>query len=801
MMPLADILAMFVRQKRMRSAPDMAAPGASRPASRDGQDAIPEVEDRLKEAVALHKKGALAQAQAIYRDILRLHPRHFDALHYLGLTALQQGQAQAGVELIGRALEIDASQVPALCNLATGLRQLGRHAEALQCYERALQLRPESIELHYALTDALLGLKWHDEALRACERALRIRPDDAVLLQSRGTARLLLHRYEDAVADFDRVLALNPDSPEALNNRGLAYAALGDYAEALAGYERALARNPDFADALNNRAIALSALNRNAEALASCDRALALLPDFADAHNNRGNAFRNLHRFDEALASYEQALRSSPDFREALGNYAAILFVSGRFEQAAQAYATLLQRAPEEDYALGSLFSCLLRCCDWSQHAQLKERLVQMVRAGKKAATPFSLLSASDSPADQRRCAQIYAADLFPARAAPAWQGQRPRRDKIRVAYLSADFHDHATAYLMAGLFEAHDRQRFEISAVSFGPDADDEMRKRLLHAFHRFIDVRERSDAEVAQLMREQEIDIAVDLKGFTFGNRTGILAQRAAPIQVNYLGYPGTMGADYIDYILADRHVIPEDERQHYTEKVVYLPASYQATDSKRAIAPDAPARSQAALPESGFVFCSFNNSYKITPSIFDVWMRLLRKVPGSVLWLLEDNRAASASLRREAAAREVDPGRLVFANRMRQGEHLARMKLGDLFLDTLPVNAHTTASDALWAGLPVLTCLGKSFAGRVAGSLLHAIGLPELVTKSLEQYEELALLLASSPSRLAQIRAKLAANRAVFPLFDTARFCRHVEDAYIHMWERHQRGDAPEGFAVPG
>ncbi len=799
-MPLANILAMLIGQKRLARTPDGAGPVASSSAASDGQYAAQGIDERLKEAVSLHKRGELMPAQTIYRDILRLRPRHADALHYLGLIALQQGQTQAGVELIGQSVEIDGSQVPALSNLAMGLLQLGRHVEALGCYNRALQLRPEAIELHYNLANALLGLKWHDEALRACERALQIKPDDAALLQNRGTALLLLHRYQDAIADFERALALNPDNPEALNNRGLAFAALGKYAEALAGYERALAQHPDFADALNNRASALTSLNRNTEALASCSRALALKPDFADAHNNRGNALRNLHRFEEALASYELALRFNPEFREALQNYGSILFVSGQFEQAAHAYARLLQLAPDQDYVLGSLFSCLLRCCSWAQYAQLRERLVQMVQAGKKAATPFSLLNASESPADQKRCAQIYAADLFPARAESCRPGARNRHDKIRVAYLSADFHNHATAYLMAGLFEAHDRQRFEVFAVSFGQDVHDEMRSRLQRAFDRFIDVREKSDSEVAQLLREQEIDIAVDLKGFTFGNRTGILAQRAAPIQVNYLGYPGTMGADYIDYILADRHVLPEEERQHYSEKVVYLPDSYQVTDSKRGIVQQAPTRGQAALPESGFVFCSFNHCYKITPAIFDIWMRLLQQVPGSVLWLLEDNPAASASLRREAAVRDVDPGRLVFANRMNQGEHLARMKLGDLFLDTLPVNAHTTASDALWAGLPVLTCLGQSFAGRVASSLLHAIGLPELVAKSLEQYEEVALRLAASPSRLAEIKARLAANRASFPLFDTARFCRHIEAAYRHMWERYRKGEAPEGFAVP-
>lgn len=813
-MPLAAILARFVKQKRARRlarrtppappptaahtatedspAPDSQAPGSQAP--------VAAIDGKLQAAVALHKQGKLAQAEAAYREILQVCPRHFDALHYLGLVLLQQGRTQAGVDLIRHAVGIDPNQVPAWSNLATGLLQLGRHTEALECYQRALRIQPDSIELYHRLSDALLDLHWHDEALRTCQHGLRIRPDAVRLLHNGGTALLLLHRYDEAIAQFDRVLQQDPDAADTLNNRGVALAALGRHLEALAGYERALAQRPDFADALNNRAIALTALNRNSEALASCERALMLRPDFADAHNNRGNALRNLQRFDEALASYEQALRCQPGFQEALKNHGAVLFVLGRFAQAAASYADLLRIAPDEDYAFGSLFSCRLRCCDWSEYAQLKEHLVRMVRGGKKAATPFALLNASESPADQQRCASIYADDLFPASRTPLWQGERYAHDKIRVAYLSADFHNHATAYLMAGLFEAHDKQRFQIVAISFGQEAQDEMRARLQCAFHRFVDVREKSDREVAQLLREMEIDIAVDLKGYTFGNRTGILAHRAAPIQVNYLGYPGTMGSGYIDYILADRHIIPECEQQYYTEKVVYLPDSYQVTDAKRCIAERTPARSQAGLPDAGFVFCSFNNNYKITPAVFDIWMRLLQKVPGSVLWLLEDNRVAAANLRRAAQARGVDPGRLVFAPRLEQGEHLARMRLADLFLDTLPVNAHTTASDALWAGLPVLTCTGNAFPGRVACSLLHAIGLPELVTQNLEQYEALALHLATSPSALQEIRARLADNRISHPLFDTVRFCRHIETAYVHMWERHRRGEAPAAFAIP-
>jgi predicted O-linked N-acetylglucosamine transferase (SPINDLY family) len=351
----------------------------------------------------------------------------------------------------------------------------------------------------------------------------------------------------------------------------------------------------------------------------------------------------------------------------------------------------------------------------------------------------------------------------------------------------------------MAGLFEAHDKTRFEITAISFGRDSNDEMRARLIAAFDRFIHVSGRSDREVAILLRELEIDIAVDLKGFTTEERAGILAHRAAPVQVNYLGYPGTMGTISIDYILADRFVIPGQHHANYTEKVVTLPDTYQVNDSKRVIADRTPTRAETGLPEQGFVFCSFNNNYKINPMVYDVWMRLLGKVEGSLLWLLEGSEAAARNLRKEAAARGIAPGRLVFAPVIRMENHLARCRLADLCLDTLPYNAHTTASDALWTGLPVLTCLGTTFAGRVAASLLNAIGLNELITHTLGEYEALALELATNRERLADIRSKLAENRATHPLFDTDRFRRHIEAAYTTMWERQQKGEPPESFAV--
>jgi predicted O-linked N-acetylglucosamine transferase (SPINDLY family) len=412
---------------------------------------------------------------------------------------------------------------------------------------------------------------------------------------------------------------------------------------------------------------------------------------------------------------------------------------------------------------------------------------------------PFGNLVVSASPADQLRCARLSLAES--ANVPRLWQGERYRHDRIRVAYLSADFRPHPVAFLIAGVFEHHDKTRFHTVGLSFSPGGDSDMRRRISAAFDEFIDVRNQSDFDVAQLMRKMEIDIAVDLTGFCEYGRTEILAFRPAPVQVNYLGFPGTSGADFVDYIIADKTIVPPSHTQFFSEKVVYLPDSYQANDRKRGIASRTPTRREAGLPDERTVFCAFNNAYKITPAIFDIWMGLLTEIEGSVLWLLGDNEGAIRNLKREAQARHVLPERLIFAPRVAPDEHLARFALADLFLDTLPYNAHTTASDALWTGVPVLTCTGETFAARVAASLLKAAGLPELVTTSLAEYQALALELGRNRTTLKRLKETLTLARFTCPLFDTLRTTRHLEAAYALMWQRSQQSEAPSSFAVQG
>jgi len=440
-----------------------------------------------------------------------------------------------------------------------------------------------------------------------------------------------------------------------------------------------------------------------------------------------------------------------------------------------------------------------MHLCDWTDLSAEREHLISSVKEGKANASPFSLIAISKSSDDQLRCAKLWVSKECPASARPIWDGEVYQHDKIRIGYVSGDFSQHPVSYLIAGVFECHDKARFETTAISIGPDDKSELRNRLKNAFDHFLDVNSLSDDEIAYQIRQNEIDVLVDLTGFTQHARSCIFARRPAPIQINYLGFPATMGASYIDYVIADKTVLPESHQQHFSEKIVYLPHSYQANDSKRAISEKKFSREEMGLKDASFVFCCFNNSFKILPETFDCWVRILKQVEGSVLWLLEGNATAAENLKEEARRRGLNAQRLVFAPRISSPDHLARHRCADLFLDALPYNAHTTASDALWAGLPVLTQIGETFAGRVAASLLNAVGLPELVTSTAQEYEELAVDLATNRGKMAALKSKLAHNRSTMPLFDTQLFTRHLERSYEAMYERHKRGLPPAHISV--
>lgn len=636
-------------------------------------------------------------------------------------------------------------------------------------------------------------------AVASCERVLAQAPAEVPALQILSLVRFAERRPADALELAHRAIAANPDDPDSHSNLGLMLLHLGRHDEAVSCCDRALALAPQHVAALVNRGNTLWALNRIREAVVSYDRALAVHPNYIDALINRANASAVLRHLNEAISFYDKALALDANHAEALYGRAAAFGELDRHDEALADLERLLAVAPHHPYARGAATRRAQEACDWRPTLPSPADIEADIRAGRGFVAPFAFLAISSSPEAQLACTQAWMHQRYPAVPRPLWQGERYGHNKVRVAYISADFREHPTSHLIVGCFERHDRQRFETTAISFGPDDGSPIRSRVAASVDRFVDVRARSDAEVARLLRELEIDIAVDLMGVTADCRPGLLAHRPAPVQASYLGFAGTTAAPFIDYIIGDRWVIPQEQQAFYTEKVVYVPDTYQVTDNTRAIAAEIPTRTALGLPETDIVFCCFNVSYKIAPHVFDIWMRLLRTIDGSVLWLLDDNPAAVRNLRDEALRRGVAPERLVFAPRVASADHLARHTRADLALDTLPYNGHTVTSDALWAGVPVVTCLGTAFAGRVAASLLDAAGLPELITRSLSDYEALVLRLATDREALAGIKAKLAANRVTSPLFDTDRFTRHLESAYASMRERTQRGQPPAAFAV--
>jgi predicted O-linked N-acetylglucosamine transferase (SPINDLY family) len=666
----------------------------------------------------------------------------------------------------------------ALLEGALRAHRVGNFTEAARLYTAILNADPSHFDALYSFGFLRFQTGEFEASEHLLGRAARINPGAPDLWFTRGCVFLRLRRESDALDAFDKALVLRPGFVEAALNRGALLLALKRADEALASFDTALASQPGMAQGWNNRGNALAELGRFAESVESYDRALALHPGLTEALINRGTASLALQRASEALADYERAAAAQPHNAEALAGRANALFELKRFEEAAETYRRVLAIAPDYPYALGHLAFCRAYCCDWREAEAHRAQLAAGIAAGARIVTPFQSLALVPAPEAQRRAAEIWTADKYPPSPAPPAQGLRYGHDRVRLAYLSADFGEHAVATLMAGVFAHHDRTRFETFAFSFAKTAP------LQSAFEHFSDVSGETDAAIAGMLRTHEIDIAVDLMGFTGESRLGVFARKAAPVQVNYLGYAGTMGASYMDYLIADATVIPDDSGAHYSETVIRLPACFLPSDNRRAIAPK-PTRTEAGLPEIGFVFCSFNNSYKFGAQSFAIWMRLLQAVDGAMLWLPQGNEAATRNLKREAEARGVAPDRLIFAPFAADASaHLARLSHADLFLDTFAYNAHSTASDALWAGVPLITCPGESFASRVAASALTAIGLPELIADSPESYEALALRLARDRDALAALRNRLARNRATQPLFDTARYTRNLEDAYFKM-----------------
>jgi predicted O-linked N-acetylglucosamine transferase (SPINDLY family) len=749
---------------------------------------------------ALRDLGRAEEALASYTSALQLAPKFAGALFNRGNVLLEMGRAQEALASFDQALRLEPEHAETHLNRGNALLALDRKQEALESYQHVLAHRADLDLALENCVQVLQQLGRDPEALALVDRLAALRPGDPEVTVLRGTLLVKCGRLDQGVKVLNTALLRLPKSVTALHARAAAFLALKQFDRAVADCETLLQLEPNLAVAHAARGHALLGLQQPTVALESFERALHGRPDDAEVLAGRGLALRALGRYEPALAAFEQASVLSPQSADFAYREAVTLRHLKRHTEAAAAFARARRLSADYDYALGNELHERLQICDWSAYDELVARTREAVLSGRRACLPGALLSISDQPAAQLRCAQTFATDKYAVQAVPDRSWPQRRHQRIRVGYVSADFREHPVSQLMAGVFEQHDRELIDAIGVSLTPPDGSALGERVARSFDQFIDVSDANDGDVEELLRELELDIAVDLMGYSARARTALFARRAAPVQVNFLGYPGTLGASFYDYVIADRIVIPEAQREFYQEQVVYLPECFQPNDARRAMASDPVGRSEHGLPEQGLVFCCFNSHYKIAPPVFDVWMRLLRDLDGSVLWLADGGEAVRANLRREALARGVSGERLVFAPRQpRVAEHLARYRLADLFLDTLPFGAHATASDALWAGVPLLTCCGGAFAARVAASLLVTLGLPELVTNSLADYEARARELATDPARLHQCRARLGAARSSAPLFDTQRYCRHLERAYRMMRQRCERGQGPAHLVV--
>ena len=752
----------------------------------------------FQQAVSLHQQGKLTEAEPLYLQVMAAAPENFPTRYMFALLRYEQKRNAEALEAVEKALMLNPAAPDALALQGALLQADGQREQALASFDAALAHKSDNASNWYNRGTLLESLGRRENALASFTKALTLNPGHAEAWHHSGTVLAALGRGEDALAAFDKCLALKPDHAKVWHIRGVLLQGAGRFEDALASYDRCVAADPHYAKAWSNCGAVLLDLKRFEEGLASLDRALADAPGSAVIWHNHGTALKELKRNEEALASFTKALTLAPDLAQAWNSRSAIHWTEKRYGQAVADLEQVIRIAPDYNYARGLLLHQKMHGGDWRDFDRELAAIHDGVRTGKHIVQPFVYQAISQSPEDLQKCSTIYASHLYPAAPALALKANRNHR-KIRLGYVSGEMRGQAIGYLMVGVFEHHDRKKFELIILDNGFGDGSPTRKRIEAAADRMIDITRLSNQAAAERIRDEEIDILVNLNGYFGSVRMEIFAGRPAPIQVNYLGLPATLGAPYIDYIIADRTVIPDQERKFYTESVVHLPDTYWPTDNRQAVAPETPSRAECGLPERGFVFCNFNQSYKLMPFMFDSWMRILAQVEGSVLWLSECYDAFPGNMRAEAERRFIAPERLIFAPALSNDRHLARLKAADLSLDSIPYNAHTTACDVLCVGVPLVTCPGTTFPGRVAASLLGAMEMPELIAANLDAYESLAVALARDPARLKNIREKLAKNKPATPLFDTARFTRRLEAAYTEMWGRWLRGETPSALKM--
>ncbi len=718
----------------------------------------------LQKLINLYNNGKFTNLIQNIEKLLENNPKDFILWNLLGASNKRLGNLDEAINSFKKVIELNPNYSDGFNNLGVALKDKGKINESLNSFNKAISLRP-----HYPEAYNNLGLIFRDqgkinESLNSFKEAINLKEDYAEAHYNLGISLQKLEILNKAIKSYELAINFKPDYAEAYNNIGVIFQSQGKFDQALTIIKKAIAFNSNFPEAFYNAGVALRELGDINEAILYYNRAIKLKQNYKEAHYNLGIAFQELGKLDESIKSLRNAVLSDPYFEKAKSQ---ILYQSANI-------------------------------CDWNE-IEINKKLIENIGMSKQYVSPFTILSLHDSPQSHKLRSEVYAKAKYINIQSHKFIKPLKKTEQIRIGYFSADFHNHATMYLIARIFELHNKDKFKIFAYSYGPNINDEMRRRLIKSVSYFRDVRLKTDHDIALLARNDKIDIAVDLKGYTKDGRTGIFAYRAAPIQINYLGYPGTLGTNFIDYIIADHTVIPEPNRNSFTEKIIFMPNSYQPNDNTREISKKKITKTAMNLPEKGFIFCCFNNNYKILSKEFSIWMRILNKVQDSVLWLLKTNEFAEYNLKKEAEKRGVNQNRLIFAKNVEQSDHLARHKLADLFLDTFNYNAHTTTSDALWSGLPVVTKLGKSFQSRVAGSLLQAIELSELITENEIDYESLILELATSSEKLIKINEKLKKNRLLMPLFNSEQYTKNLEKGFEIAYQKYFNQTKPETIDI--
>ena len=704
---------------------------------------------KIKEALNLFQKGQLNESREICLEILKLEPNSFDTFYLISMIAFRQKEYSKSEESIKKAINLRSNNAEIYNLYAIVLLHLKKFNLAIENWNIAIKLRPEYLEAYNNRGNLLLELGKSTEALKSFKKAIELKPDFAEAYNNQGNALLKLKRIDNALKSYEKSISLMPNYYQAYHNCGRAFYERNKKNEILKNYEKSKKFNSDLDSAIKNY-----------------KKAIELKPDFAEAYFDLGSIFSEVNKNDAAIEYYQKAI----DLKKEFGA------------------------------KLGILIHTKLKLCDWSTINKDLKDIEDKILSFEKLSSPFFLLSIKDSLKLQKITAEKWFKNEFRSTNNNLEKiSKKQNNKKIKIGYYSADFREHAMGHLLANLFELHDRSKFELYGFYFGPDVNDDVFKRIVKTFDKFVNVNLKTETEIAQISKDFQIDIAVDLMGYTRDNRFKIFIEKCAPIQANYLGYPGTLGANCIDYIIADKVLIPKESQEYYSEKIVYLPNSYQANDSKKKVSKKIFTREEIGLPKNNFVFCSFNQRYKILPKTFDSWMQILKRVDNSVIWLLESNEKSSENLKKEAGNRGIDPKRIIFSKALPLDEHLARHKAADLFIDTFPYNAHTTCSDSLRVGLPVLTLQGETFASRVSSSLLNAVGLKELITYSSKEYEDLAVEFATDASKLKNIKNKLEINKNKLPLFNTKLFTSHIEQAYFEMYKRYNKNEKPENIEI--